>query len=113
MLVKCVLTQYVTKVDTAEEDMIWVKLSLCSGVSLGGVYIPPEDSPHYDPSLFGAINARCVKDSVIVLGDFNARVGVPIITDGDGNDYVYNDVKDAAVNSHGGVLLSICENTKI
>lgn len=76
---------------------------------MGGVYIPPEDSPHYDPSLFKAVNAPCVENSVMVRGDFSARVGVPRITAEDGNDYVYNDVKDAAVNSYGRALLSICE----
>ena len=39
MLVKCVLTQYIMKVDTDVDDMIWVKLSLCSGVMLGGVLV--------------------------------------------------------------------------
>lgn len=107
MLVKCVLTQYITKVDMDEEDIIWVKLSVCSGVTLGGVYVPPEDSPYCEPSLFGVVNARCVEDNVMVLGDLNIRVGAPRITDEDGSYYVYNDVKDATVNSHGRVLLSM------
>lgn len=74
------------------------------------MYIPPEDSPLCDPSLFGSLNTRWVEGDVTVLGDFTARVGSPRITDDSGDVYEYSDVNDVVVNSHGRALLSICEN---
>ena len=112
MLVKCALTQYITKVDMNEEGMIWMKLSVCSGITIGGVYKPPKDSLYYNPSLFGAINAQCVEDSVVMLGDFNARVGSPRFIDDCECVVEYSNVKDLVENTHGLVLLSICENNE-
>ncbi len=39
LLVKCALMPYVTRVDMDTDDMIWVELSLCAGVSLGGLSV--------------------------------------------------------------------------
>lgn len=55
MLVKCALAPYITWVNIAIEGQIWVELSCCPGMRLGGVYIPPVDSPYHDPTLLGTL----------------------------------------------------------
>lgn len=86
---------------------------MCSDVKLGEVYIKPVESPRYGPSPFGAVNARCVESGMTVLRDLSARVGPPRITDDDDDVYEYNNAKGVAVNSHGQVLPSSCENNKM
>lgn len=44
MLVKCSISKYIRRVDMDTEDIVWLQLSLCKGVMLGGIYIPPSDS---------------------------------------------------------------------
>lgn len=111
LLVKCALMPYVTRVDMNADDMIWVELSLCAGVRFGGVYIPPEDSLYSEASPFQALFERCVsKSEVVVLGDFNARVGTPVTHCSDGCVYRYDGVKDHTVNNHGRILLNTCRS---
>ncbi|KAK8376614.1 hypothetical protein O3P69_009908 [Scylla paramamosain] len=50
------------------------------------------------------------RDRVIALGDFNARVATPQLSDRDGNYYQYRGVQDNVVNEHGRTLLNICNN---
>ena len=113
MLVKCALVDYITRVDTDDEGMIWLELSMCVGIKLGGVYIPPADSLYFDMSLFGLLQARCAdSEKCIILGDFNARVGVPSIEVG-GVNMQYSNVKDMTVNSHGRVIQNICNENEM
>ena len=44
------------------------------------------------------------------MGDFNARVGVPFLYNDHGQYYGYINVKDEVVNTHGRMLLNICQN---
>ena len=78
MLVKQKYVNYIMEVDTNTEGQIWAILAKkgSSMVKVGGVYIPPEDSPYFNPAEYGALAAH-TRDfkSVIVLGDFNSRVG--------------------------------------
>ncbi|KAK8373056.1 hypothetical protein O3P69_015593, partial [Scylla paramamosain] len=75
MLVSRWLTDYVSRVDTDVEGQIWLQLSWWPNVNLGGVYIPPEDSPYYHASQFGEVAARTRgSEKTVVMGDFNARV---------------------------------------
>lgn len=109
LLVKCALMPYITRVDMDTDDMIWLELSLCAGVKLGGVYVPPADSLYCEASPFQAIIEKCSSErEVIALGDFNARIGTPVITYGDGYVYRYDGVRDHTVNSHGRMLLNTC-----
>ena len=114
LLVKCALMPYITRVDMNTDDMIWVELSLCAGVLLGGVYVPPADSLYCEASPFQFMNEKCSGErEVIVLGDFNARVGTPVITYGDDCIYRYNGVKDHSVNGHGRILINTCINNEM
>ena len=111
MLVKCSISKYITKVDMDTEDMVWLELSLCAGVKLGGVYIPPSDSQYFDMSQFSFLCAKCIEsEKVVLMGDLNARVGNPYITGHDGSVKEYGDVKDDTVNAHGRLLIKLCNN---
>lgn len=51
------------------------KKSFLNSLKLGGVYIPPEDSPYFQVVDMGALAAHTRHTGhVVVLGDFNARV---------------------------------------
>lgn len=114
MLVKSKLARYVTQVDATEEGQIWVVLSWLPKVKLGGVYIPPIDSPFYHLVQHGVLARQTAETgNVVVLGDLNARVGTPSIIDDNGNNYQYQDVKDHIVNEHGRTLLNMCVNNKL
>ena len=114
MLVKSSLADDINQVDTDTEGQIWIVLSKWPSLKLGGVYIPPDDSPHYHPVQYGAF-ARYTSDAgkVVAMGDFNARVGTPIITDASGNSYQYRGVKDDYINSHGRTLVNVCNNNSM
>ena len=111
MLVKCSISKYITKVDMDTEDMVWLELSLCAGVKLGGVYIPPSDSQYFDMSQFSFLCAKCIEsEKVVLMGDLNARVGNPYITGHDGSVKEYGDVKDDTVNAHCRLLIKLSNN---
>ncbi|KAK3858512.1 hypothetical protein Pcinc_035307 [Petrolisthes cinctipes] len=111
MLVKSKIMDSVLQVDTEEEGQIWVVLSFLSTLKLGGVCIPPNDSPYYSPAQYGALARYTTgQDKVIVLGDFNSRLATPLLADRDGNYYQYQGVQDNVVNEHGRILLNICNN---
>ena len=113
MLVKCALVDYITRVDTDDEGMIWLELSMCLRIKLDGVYIPPAGSLYFDMSLFGLLQARCAdSEKCIILGDFNARVGVASIEVG-GVNMQYSNVKDMTVNGHGRVIQNICNKNEM
>ncbi len=114
LLIKCALMQYVTNVNMEEDDMIWVNLSVCKDVKFGGVYIPPEDSLYCEASPFRALSEMCLNTrDVVVLGDFNARVGSHVLSCGDGSVYRYDGVKDPVVNSHGRMLRNMCRSNNM
>ena len=110
LLVKNYLEKYIVKVTTNLESQIWLELSIYPKTSFEGVYIPPTDSTFYDQSLFANMTAH-IEDSknVIVLGDFNARLGTPIIPNKDGGHYEYVSIKDQTVNPPGKNLINLCK----
>lgn len=111
MLVKSKIMDSLIQVDTEDEGQIWVVLSCLPTLKLGGIYIPPSDSPYYSPAQYGALVRHMTdRDRVIALGDFNARVATPQLSDRDGNYYQYRGVQDNVVNEHGRTLLNICNN---
>lgn len=78
MLVKSALIRFVKKVNLSYEGQIWLQLTCFPEFAFGGVYIPPDDSMYYDASWFGFLCANVHdRKRVIVMGDFNARVGTP------------------------------------
>ena len=114
MLVKCALVPYITCVNIAIEGQIWVELSCCPGMKLGGVYIPPVDSPYHDPALLGALEGQVTDcDRAIVMGDFNARVGCPPSRNINGKRCEYNGVKDLTSNYMGRVIANMCEEKEM
>ena len=97
------------------EGQIWLTLSLLTSITLGGVYIPPHDSPYYERGLWGsqaahAAHAAQTNDHLIVLGDLNARVGTPVIPDAEDTPYTYSGVIDTTTNSHGKDVINLCKN---
>lgn len=107
MLDKCNLSEMISRVDPETEGQIWVDLTGWPALKLGSVYIPKEDSPYFQPSLYGALAAyTLLPGRVIVMGDFSARVGEPRPTNEMKEVCDYNGVKDFTVNSHEGYWLT-------
>ena len=115
MLVKNRLKDFICNVNMEVDGQIWIVLSFLITVKLGGVYIPPHDSPYYERSQWGAVAAQLAgpADHVIVMGDLNARVGTPVLSDARGHPYRYEGVVDAVVNGHGREALNICKNSQM
>lgn len=113
-LVRSSLVNDMKQVDMESEDQIWVVLSKWPYLKLGGIYIPPDDSPHYHHAQYGLFARRTLDaGKVVAMGDFNARVGTPIITNTSGNTDEYRGVKDDTINSHGVTLINICNNNNM
>ena len=111
MMVKCALAQFVTRVDMKTEGQIWLEMSCWPGVLLGGVYIPPEDSPYHQPAHLGALAGRIAEcERVVIVGDLNARVGKPIIRNENDELYNYYGVKDFTVNNMGRSVIQMCND---
>ena len=78
------------------------------------VCIPPSDSPYFSSAQHGTLASHTVNSSdVIIVGDFNGRVGQPRLVDEAGCVYQYDGVKDMVVNSHGKTLVNICQNNDL
>ena len=58
MLIKNRLMEYVKCIDMDTEGQIWVSLTFLVTFKLGGVYIPPEDSPYFQQADIGALAAH-------------------------------------------------------
>ena len=60
------------------KDQVWFSIDHMT-IHFGAVYIPPKDSPFYSPDSFSNIQEQCLTnnttDSVVIVGDFNARMG--------------------------------------
>ena len=114
MLVKCALSSDVSYVDTDDEGQIWVTLLGSPRIKIGGVYVPPEDSPYFSVAQHGTVAAHTLpQENIIVLGDFNARVGTPSIKNEDGYLYRFEGGRDAIVNSHGRAIENMCNNNEM
>lgn len=60
-------------------DKVWAGLACVLGVLFGFCYVPPADSPYFNPMVFSAIHERVkVMDEstrVIIMSDLSARFG--------------------------------------
>ena len=111
LLIKDKLLEYVNCIDMDTEGQIWVILNFLVSYKLGGVYIPPDDSPYFQQADIGALAAHTLDSgNVVVLGDLNARVAMPSLTDSDGMPYVYSGVTDHTLNARGTAILNVCVN---
>ena len=82
-------------------NSLWCKLSkeiwgCTKDVYVCGLYIPPQNSPHFNSDIFDQLESDIVKfmskGNVILLGDFNARTGKYFDSvSKDGNDLIEND----------------------
>ena len=114
LLIKCSILKYVKNVDITMEGQIWLELSCFTSLVFGGVYIPLEDSPYFEPSFFGNMVAKIMSHSrVVILGDFNSRVAEPALANCDDIVYRYVGIKDFTLNNHGRHLIEICKSTNI
>ena len=114
MLVKYSLLKYVKSVNTSTEGQIWIEFLSNPDIMLGGVYIPPADSPYFQYSCFGNLGAVMNENhSTIVLGDFNSRVGRPVLYDQNLSLYEYDGIVDTNVNENGRLLLSLCRGSSM
>ena len=75
---------------------------------------PPDSSPYYEQSIIGNVYAQTnVKESTVVLGDFNARVGKTDILDQNGKKYEYADICDEIQNAPGKRLINLCKEKSL
>ena len=96
------------------ESQIWLELSLFPNIALGGVYIPPEDSQFFEQTIIANMSAYIEsKKNVIIVGDFNARPGTPILPNKRGGLYEYADIKDHTVNAPGRNLINLCKEKSL
>lgn len=80
----------------------WLQLLCYPDVLFGGVYVPLEHYPYYEPSIYGNIAAQISnRERVILVGGFNAPVGHPCISNSDLVQYKCTKICDGVVNNHG------------
>lgn len=78
LLVKHNFQKLLLNVNLTLESQIWFELSCYPNTRFGGIYIPPEDSQYYEQTIVANIYAQInEKEKIVMLGDFNARVGKP------------------------------------
>ena len=108
LLIKDKVLEYVKCIDMDTEGQIWVIMNFLVCYKLGGVYIPPVDSPYFEQADIGALAAHTLDSgNVVALGDFIARVTTPTLTDLDGMPYVYQGVTDHTLNGRGRAILNM------
>ena len=114
MLLKCSFLKYVKNIDMSCEGQIWLELSCYPEYIFGGIYISPNDSPYFEPALFGSLMSNTMQYSkVIIMGDFNSRVGEPSMVYTNENVYEYSGIKDVTLNANGKQLLDICKASEM
>ena len=129
--VKNFLTPYVELVKQTP-NYIWCRIAsnlfqTDKDILLCSVYIPPRDSPYFDPDIFtnleNDINNLKNDYSIVLMGDFNARTGTEndFIVEGL-NDFIPHDnfplprqvpnrySFDGHINEHGKTLIEICKS---
>ena len=117
---------------SSSSDYIWCKLdktffNFDQDVFICAIYIPPRDSPYFDPDTFHNLEndiANLSEDGYVILaGDFNARTACAldfidsdycVHIPGDNHDLPRQNLKrrknfDNHINEHGNCLLDICK----
>ena len=117
------------------ENFIWVKLdkdffNIEQPIFLCAIYIPPQDSPYFNPDIFTDLEKDITKFSteglIMLTGDLNARTGcVPDFDDSDFCTHIpgvnlpqQNDIRrrknyDPQVNDHGKSLIELCKTCEL
>lgn len=111
--VKHNLLQYIENVSRNEEGIITIFFK--NGSVIFGSYIPPSDSPYFDPADFSKLANKFTpignEQTVIGGGDINCRVGNGRLNLPEpGALYKHN--VDEVINSHGRMLRKLCYSFK-
>ena len=93
-------------------DQVWFRLSFMSDVKLCACYIPPVDSPYFNPMSFSDIQSQAIdsENKIVLIGDVNSRMGDLHRLDDIERGIVYASNVDATENAHGRNMLNICKN---
>ena len=114
LLLKSKLLEFVKCINMNTEGQIWVTLTFLVAYKLGGVYIPPDDSPYFQQCDIGELAAHTTQSgNIVVLGDLNGRISVPNLFDTNNISYIYRGVIDQTLNARGRCLLNICSNNSL
>ena len=114
LLLRSKLLEFVKCIDMNTEGQIWVTLNFLVAYKLGGVYIPPDDSPYFQQCDIGELAAHTTQSgNIVVLGDLNGRVSVPNLLNTNNIPYIYKGVVDRTLNARGKCLLNICSNNSL
>lgn len=93
----------------ARKDEIWFGLSFLPGLSLGAIYISPNDSQFYSEQPFATIQEKALQgNKLLVMGDLNARMGDLSSFANVDKCVTYESNSDHTTNYNGNVLKNIC-----
>ena len=93
-------------------DQVWFRLSFMSDVKFCACYVPPADSPYFNPTSFSDIQSQVVgsESKIVLIGDINSRMGNLNRLDAFERGIVYASNVDATENAHGRNMLRLCNN---
>ena len=114
LLIKQSFQNLIKNVNVSLESQIWLELSCVPNTRFGGIYVPPEDSPYYDQTIIANMQAQMSEsENVVILGDFNGRVGKPDMHDSKGNKLEYVNICDTIQNSPGKKMINLCKDNSL
>ena len=98
-----------------EHDQLWFKLHSLPNTKFGSIYIPPRDSPFFNPHSFATIQEHSHQEQIIILGDFNSRLGNlnTFHQNEIETNITYSENPDTTVNANGRDLANLCLMEKI
>ena len=96
-----------------EYDQIWFKLHSIPHVKFGAIYIPPRDSPYFNPHSFALIQEHTTNENVFIIGDFNSRMGNLDTLNQPTENMNYNENPDVTTNANGRDVMSLCMSQNI
>ncbi len=115
-------------------NIVWLRLcklffNLPHNIYIGAVYIPPEGSPYFDNTfsiLEKDISQLSTDGQILLMGDFNARVGhlkdyvphddtdhIPLPSDYSPDLPLPRNSMDVKTNHHGDELLNLCKGNSL
>ena len=114
LLVKNYFQKFLKNVNLTLESQIWFELSCYPNTRFGGIYIPPKDSLYYDQNIIANMCAQMNDiEKVVILGDFNARVGKPDMLDSQGRNLEYANICDMTQTAPGKSLINLCKENSL
>ena len=116
LLLKHWLIPFILNIDCSEPGQIWVRLSCCEDLILGGCYIPPIDSDYREAAMLGSLQAKLMtreRGLPLLMGDLNARLwNIEMLQElGPGGELRYDGLEDLTVNEQGRIVLQMCKDT--